>query len=171
MTRSIRDRPNVAGGRWLRNTAELSGELSVGDMVRVGNHWLAVARFGFTESDWPTAFSLVPCWAGSNPLSDQDIPQRRWHLACRGSPLTAAVPLMSGPGYSAGQVRHALDSAKDLITGELDLGERDSDLLDLLACGATALLASPDIATLDALISAGGYLSPAEVRTWWTRWT
>jgi hypothetical protein len=58
--------------------------LSVGDVVRVGGRWLAVARFGFTEVDWPIAFSLVPCWAGSNPLSDEQIPQRRWQLAWRG---------------------------------------------------------------------------------------
>jgi hypothetical protein len=67
-----------------RNTAEPSGELSVGDVVRVGDHWLAVARFWFTEVDWPTAFSLVPCWPGSDPLSDERIPRRRWHLAWSG---------------------------------------------------------------------------------------
>jgi len=67
-----------------RNTAEPSGELSAGDVARVGGHWLAVARFWFTEVDWPTAFSLVPCWAGSNPLSDEQIPRRRWHLAWYG---------------------------------------------------------------------------------------
>jgi hypothetical protein len=58
---------------------------SVGDLVRVGNHWLAVAHAGFTEVvDWPAGFSLVPCWAGSNPLSDEDIPQPRWRLALHG---------------------------------------------------------------------------------------
>ena len=58
--------------------------ISAGDVVRVGGHWLAVARFGFTEVDRPAAFSLVPCWAGSNPLTDEQIPRRRWHLAWYG---------------------------------------------------------------------------------------
>ena len=55
--------------------------LSVGDVVRVGSRWLAVAHAGFTEVDRPSAFSLVPCWAGSSPLSDEQIPQPRWRLA------------------------------------------------------------------------------------------
>jgi hypothetical protein len=58
--------------------------LSVGDVVRVGNRWLAVAPFLFTEVDWPAAFSLVPCWPGSAPLSDERLPRRRWHLAWYG---------------------------------------------------------------------------------------
>jgi hypothetical protein len=48
MTTSIRDRANVTAGRWLRNTAELSGELSVGDIVSVGETRLAVAKAGWT---------------------------------------------------------------------------------------------------------------------------
>jgi hypothetical protein len=84
MTRTLQDAQKLAPVSLLRNTAELSGELSVGDVVRVGGHWLAVARFWFTEVDWPTAFSLVPCWAGSNPISDEQIPRRRWHLAWYG---------------------------------------------------------------------------------------
>ena len=44
MTRSLQDQPNAAAGRWLRNTAELSGELSVGDIVSVGEVPLAVGR-------------------------------------------------------------------------------------------------------------------------------
>ena len=48
MSRSLRDRPNVAAGRWLHNTAELSGELSQGDVVVVGEVALAVAGVGWT---------------------------------------------------------------------------------------------------------------------------
>jgi len=78
---------------------------------------------------------------------------------------------MHGPDYSTVQIQDALGTAQDLITRELDLGERDDDLLDLLRRGAAALLASPDITTLDALIRAAGYQSPpAEIRGWWTRW-
>ena len=48
MTRSLQGYPNAAAGRWFRNTAELSGELSVGDIVAVGEVPLAVGRVGWT---------------------------------------------------------------------------------------------------------------------------
>ena len=44
MTRSLQDQPNAVAGRWFRNTAELSGELSVGDVVVIGEVALAVGR-------------------------------------------------------------------------------------------------------------------------------
>ena len=44
MTRSLQDHPNAVAGRWFRNTAELSGELSVGDVVVIGEVALAVGR-------------------------------------------------------------------------------------------------------------------------------
>ena len=47
VTRSLRDQPNATAGRWLRNTAELSGELSVGNVVAVGAVRLAVGRIGW----------------------------------------------------------------------------------------------------------------------------
>jgi hypothetical protein len=48
MTRSRQDQPNAAAERGSRNTAELSGELSVGDVVAVGEAGLAVGRTGWT---------------------------------------------------------------------------------------------------------------------------
>jgi hypothetical protein len=48
MTRSLQEHPNAAAGRWFRNTAELSGELSKGDVVVVGEVPLAVASAGWT---------------------------------------------------------------------------------------------------------------------------
>jgi hypothetical protein len=48
MPRSPQDQSNLAAGRWFRNTAELSGELSVGDVVAVGEIGLAVGRVGWT---------------------------------------------------------------------------------------------------------------------------
>jgi len=48
MTRSLQDHPNAVAGRRCRNTAEPSGELSVGDVVAVGEAGLAVARAGWT---------------------------------------------------------------------------------------------------------------------------
>jgi hypothetical protein len=47
MTRSLQENPNAAPGRWFRNTAEPSGELSVGDVVAVGEAGLAVGRIGW----------------------------------------------------------------------------------------------------------------------------
>jgi hypothetical protein len=48
MTRSLQELPNDVAGRWFRNTAELSGELSKGDVVVVGEVALAVAGMGWT---------------------------------------------------------------------------------------------------------------------------
>ena len=48
MSRSLRDQPNATAGRWFRNTAGLSGELSVGDVVAVGEAGFAVGRAGWT---------------------------------------------------------------------------------------------------------------------------
>ncbi len=48
MTRSLQDQPKVVAGQWFRNTAELSGELSKGDVVAVGEIALAVASAGWT---------------------------------------------------------------------------------------------------------------------------
>jgi hypothetical protein len=53
-----------------RNTAEPSGELSVGDVVLIGGKWFAVAGGGFTRLETePTAFS-VALWPGSNPIDE-----------------------------------------------------------------------------------------------------
>ena len=48
MTRSLQEHPNAFAGRRFRNTAELSGELSEGDVVVVGEVPLAVASAGWT---------------------------------------------------------------------------------------------------------------------------
>ena len=48
MGRSLQDQPNAFAGRRFRNTAEHSGELSVGDIVAVGEVPLAVGRAGWT---------------------------------------------------------------------------------------------------------------------------
>jgi hypothetical protein len=56
MTRSLQEHPNAAAGRWFRNTAEPSGELSVGDVVAAaadGEVRLAVAKTGWTPVPGP----------------------------------------------------------------------------------------------------------------------
>jgi hypothetical protein len=68
MTRSLQDQPNAFAGRWFRNTAGLSGELSVGDLVAVGEVPLAVAKAGWT----PVNGGLTEVRTrehGTNPLS------------------------------------------------------------------------------------------------------
>ena len=47
MSRSLRDQPNATAGRWFRNTAGLSGEVSVGDVVAVGETPLICASSGW----------------------------------------------------------------------------------------------------------------------------
>ena len=44
MTRSLQEQTSAAAGQWFRNTAGLSGELSVGDIVAAGDVLLAVGR-------------------------------------------------------------------------------------------------------------------------------
>ena len=48
MTRSLQEQTSAVAGQWFRNTAEPSGELSVGDVVAVGEAGLAVARADWT---------------------------------------------------------------------------------------------------------------------------
>jgi hypothetical protein len=48
MTRSLQDHSKAFASQWFRNTAELSGELSKGDVVAIGEAGLAVARVGWT---------------------------------------------------------------------------------------------------------------------------
>jgi hypothetical protein len=56
MTRSLQAQPNASSGRWFRNTAEPSGELSVGDIVCVGEVALAVGRAaGWEPASGPLA--------------------------------------------------------------------------------------------------------------------
>jgi hypothetical protein len=64
--------------RWFRNTAGLSGELSVGDVVAVGEAGLAVGRAGWT---------LVP--GGLNEVRTSEHGTR---------PLPAPVPDGATPG-------------------------------------------------------------------------
>ena len=56
MSKAVREQPRAAVGRWFCNTAEPSGELSVGDVVAVaadGEVRLAVAKTGWTPVPGP----------------------------------------------------------------------------------------------------------------------
>lgn len=89
MTRSIQERPNVTGGRWFRNTAELSGELSVGDVVAVGEAGLAVGRAGWT---------LVR--GGLNEVRTSEHGTRPLPAPAQGGATPRRTPIDSPPGRS-----------------------------------------------------------------------
>jgi hypothetical protein len=69
MTRSLQDQPNASAGRRFRNTAELSGELSVGDVVAAGDVLLAVARAGWDPVTGPLA-EVRTSAHGTRPLPE-----------------------------------------------------------------------------------------------------
>jgi hypothetical protein len=69
MTRSLQDHSNAVAVRWFRNTAEPSGELSVGDIVCVGEVPLAVGRIGWTPVHGGLT-EVRTCEHGTNPLPE-----------------------------------------------------------------------------------------------------
>jgi hypothetical protein len=68
MARAPQDDPHAAVGRWFRNTAELSGELSVGDVVVVGEVALAVGRPAGWEPVSGSVNEVRTCEHGTRPL-------------------------------------------------------------------------------------------------------
>jgi hypothetical protein len=93
MTRSLQERPNAFAGRRFRNTAELSGELSVGDVVAVaadGEVRLAVAKAGWTPVPGPLT-EVRTSQHGTRPL-----PSRSSRL-----PDTADCPAIPCPDEGA----------------------------------------------------------------------
>ena len=68
MARSLQDQPNAAAGRWFRNTAELSGELSVGDVVVIGEVALTVGRPAGWEPVSGSVNEVRTCEHGTRPL-------------------------------------------------------------------------------------------------------
>lgn len=81
MTRSLQEHPNAAAWRWFRNTAELSGELSVGDLVVVGEAALVCERAGWAPLRGGITEARIdehgthPLLAGGPP--DTGSPQRK----------------------------------------------------------------------------------------------
>jgi len=68
MTRSLQEHPNAVAGRWCRNTAEPSGELSAGDLVAVGDVLLAVGRPAGWEPVTGPLTEVRTREHGTNPL-------------------------------------------------------------------------------------------------------
>ena len=68
MARSLRDQANAVAGRWFGNTAELSGELSVGDVMVIGEVALAVRRPAGWEPVSGSVNEVRTCEHGTRPL-------------------------------------------------------------------------------------------------------
>ena len=69
MTRPSHYQPTAATGQLFRNTAGLSGELSVGDVVAAGDALLAVAPAGWEPVTGPLA-EVRTCEHGTRPLPE-----------------------------------------------------------------------------------------------------
>jgi hypothetical protein len=74
MTRAPQDPPKAAAGRWLRNTAEPSGELAAGDVVAVGDVLLAVARPAGWEPVTGPLTEVRASQHGTRPLPERSHP-------------------------------------------------------------------------------------------------
>jgi hypothetical protein len=69
MTRAPQNPPKPVAGRWLCNTAEPSGEVSVGDVLRLGGTALACDPAGFREV--PSELNEVRVSEhGTHPIED-----------------------------------------------------------------------------------------------------
>lgn len=74
--------------------------------------------------------------------------------------------------YSYDQVSRAANDGADLVTGGLDLGERDTDLINVVVNATLSLLQHPEM-SLDDVLNANwepddDHETAAEmVRSWW----
>lgn len=71
--------------------------------------------------------------------------------------------------YTSDQVSVAVNAAAKTVLADLGLGEREEDLLDLVAELTVSKLERPS-ATLDESIEENTERSPSEVRAWWGNW-
>lgn len=63
-----------------------------------------------------------------------------------------------------------IDRGADLVIDELRLGERDTDLTDIVRAAIRTSMTRPD-ASLNDAISEHMSDSPEQVRSWWFGWT
>lgn len=69
--------------------------------------------------------------------------------------------------YSAESVEWAIDEAKDMVCGGLDLGEAHSDFMEVMGAAALMLLKDPQV-TLEDVISQHYPSETLEsMRKWW----
>ncbi|MFC4859286.1 hypothetical protein [Actinophytocola glycyrrhizae] len=64
----------------------------------------------------------------------------------------------------------ALNSGADMLERELELGDRDQDLINLMVNATLARLDDPTV-SFDDMIGDNFDTLPHEVRGWWSSWT
>jgi hypothetical protein len=69
--------------------------------------------------------------------------------------------------YSYAQISKAVNDGRDLVYDALVLGDRDSDLLNLVVNAALSLLDNPDM-DFEAVVISCYDATPEEVREWWS---
>lgn len=72
--------------------------------------------------------------------------------------------------YTREQVSEAVNVGADLVRDDLDVGDRDIDLINLVVNAALTLLDEPSL-SLDDVIKRCYDAEPAEVRGWWSGWS
>jgi uncharacterized protein (DUF1778 family) len=85
--------------------------------------------------------------------------------------IEAGLRAAGGTLYTSDDVNDATDAAADMLIEELRLGERDTDLLRLVAAAAAGKLANPDITLDDVASSAYDGVTAEQMRGWWTSWS
>lgn len=68
--------------------------------------------------------------------------------------------------YTRDQVAAAVNAGADCIRDALDVGDRDTDLINLVVNAALTFLDQPE-ADFDAVVGANYEASAREVRGWW----
>lgn len=76
---------------------------------------------------------------------------------------------MADERYARSDVSAAVNAAADLIENELDLGERDHDLLDLVVKAVRACLDDRGV-SFDQMVEDNYDHEPDTVRGWWSAW-
>lgn len=71
--------------------------------------------------------------------------------------------------YTREQVVAALNASADLVHHELNLSDRDGDLLNLMV-NAVATLLDGQAADFDAVVTTNYSAPPHEVCEWWSSW-
>lgn len=72
--------------------------------------------------------------------------------------------------YTTDQVSQATGEAADLVKAELGLGDRDSDLIDLVINAVRTRLDRPN-ADFAEIVAQHYSESADEIREWWTNWS
>jgi hypothetical protein len=76
---------------------------------------------------------------------------------------------MTDPQYPHSAISAAVHAGAELVQDELDLGERDQDLIHLIVSAAMMHLDNPEV-SFDDVVRAAFDRLPGAVRGWWSSW-